>query len=64
MPASPSLKKLDAKQRQRAARSLAKDLLDWSAQFGTPDSEADSECTVAPQDMKRWIGLAGKVVGK
>jgi hypothetical protein len=60
---SPALKKLDAKQRQRAATELAKDVLDWESQFGAPDTDTDSTCEVAVEDMHRWVALARKVVG-
>lgn len=40
------------------AEQLAADLLDWEAQFGAPDPKTDAECTVAPEDLARWIELA------
>ncbi len=43
------------------AEQLARDLLDWDAQFGPVDAKETSACEVAPEDMVRWIELARRI---
>ena len=47
---------------KRSALALARDVLDWEAQFGAPDTDTDSHCEVAVEDMKRWVELAKKAL--
>lgn len=60
---SPSVAQARRERAQRAARALARDIIDWECQFGLPTLE-DVDCLVAKEDLARWCRLARRAVGR